>query len=144
MKIQIINGPNLNLLGVREPGIYGGRSFEDFLPALKVKFPDIEIEYFQSNSEGELIDKLQKVGFTHDGVVLNAGAYTHTSIALQDCIRALKCPVVEVHISNVHQREDFRHHSFLSPACLGVICGFGLHGYAMAIDGIIAHKSKVE
>lgn len=94
MKIQIINGPNLNLLGVREPGIYGGRSFEDFLPALKVKFPDIEIEYFQSNSEGELIDKLQKVGFTHDGVVLNAGAYTHTSIALQDCIRALKCPVV--------------------------------------------------
>ena len=144
MKIQIINGPNLNLLGVREPGIYGGRSFEDFLPALKAKFPDIEIEYFQSNSEGELIDKLQKVGFTHDGVVLNAGAYTHTSIALQDCIRALKCPVVEVHISNVHQREDFRHHSFLSPACLGVICGFGLHGYAMAIDGIIAHKSKVE
>ena len=111
MKIQIINGPNLNLLGVREPGIYGGRSFEDFLPALKAKFPDIEIEYFQSNSEGELIDKLQKVGFTHDGVVLNAGAYTHTSIALQDCIRALKCPVVEVHISNVHRREAFRHQS---------------------------------
>ena len=142
MKIQIINGPNLNLLGVREPGIYGGRSFEDFLPALKVKFPDIEIEYFQSNSEGELIDKLQKVGFTHDGVVLNAGAYTHTSIALQDCIRALKCPVVEVHISNVHRREVFRHQSYLSSVCLGVVCGFGLHGYVMAIDGILAHLSN--
>lgn len=142
MKIQIINGPNLNLLGVREPGIYGGRSFEDFLPALKAKFPDIEIEYFQSNSEGELIDKLQKVGFTHDGVVLNAGAYTHTSIALQDCIRALKCPVVEVHISNVHRREVFRHQSYLSSVCLGVVCGFGLHGYVMAIDGILAHLSN--
>ena len=142
MKIQIINGPNLNLLGVREPGIYGGRSFEDFLPALKAKFPDIEIEYFQSNSEGELIDKLQKVGFTHDGVVLNAGAYTHTSIALQDCIRALKCPVVEVHISNVYCREAFRHQSYLSSVCLGVVCGFGLHGYVMAIDGILAHLSN--
>ena len=142
MKIQIINGPNLNLLGVREPGIYGGRSFEDFLPALKAKFPDIEIEYFQSNSEGELIDKLQKVSFTHDGVVLNAGAYTHTSIALQDCIRALKCPVVEVHISNVHRREVFRHQSYLSSVCLGVVCGFGLHGYVMAIDGILAHLSN--
>lgn len=142
MKIQIINGPNLNLLGVREPGIYGGRSFEDFLPALKAKFPDIEIEYFQSNSEGELIDKLQKVGFTHDGVVLNAGAYTHTSIALQDCIRALKCPVVEVHISNVYRREVFRHQSYLSSVCLGVVCGFGLHGYVMAIDGILAHLSN--
>ena len=142
MKIQIINGPNLNLLGVREPGIYGGRSFEDFLPAVKAKFPDIEIEYFQSNSEGELIDKLQKVGFTHDGVVLNAGAYTHTSIALQDCIRALKCPVVEVHISNVYRREVFRHQSYLSSVCLGVVCGFGLHGYVMAIDGILAHLSN--
>ena len=142
MKIQIINGPNLNLLGVREPGIYGGRSFEDFLPVLKAKFPDIEIEYFQSNSEGELIDKLQKVGFTHDGVVLNAGAYTHTSIALQDCIRALKCPVVEVHISNVYRREVFRHQSYLSSVCLGVVCGFGLHGYIMAIDGILAHLSN--
>ena len=142
MKIQIINGPNLNLLGVREPGIYGGRSFEDFLPALKAKFHDIEIEYFQSNSEGELIDKLQKVGFTHDGVVLNAGAYTHTSIALQDCIRALKCPVVEVHISNVHRREVFRHQSYLSSVCLGVVCGFGLHGYVMAVDGILAHLSN--
>ena len=142
MKIQIINGPNLNLLGVREPGIYGGRSFEDFLPALKAKFSDIEIEYFQSNSEGELIDKLQKVGFTHDGVVLNAGAYTHTSIALQDCIRALKCPVVEVHISNVYRREVFRHQSYLSSVCLGVVCGFGLHGYIMAIDGILAHLSN--
>ena len=109
---------------------------------MKAKFPDIEIEYFQSNSEGELIDKLQKVGFTHDGVVLNAGAYTHTSIALQDCIRALKCPVVEVHISNVHRREAFRHQSYLSSVCLGVVCGFGLHGYVMAIDGILAHLSN--
>jgi len=98
MKIQIINGPNLNLLGVREPGIYGSNSFESYLPQLKAKYPDIEIEYYQSNIEGELIDKLQKVGFSYDGIVLNAGAYTHTSIALQDCIRSLKCPVVEVHI----------------------------------------------
>lgn len=144
MKIQIINGPNLNLLGKREPDIYGNRSFEDYLSTLQARFPDIELHYYQSNVEGELINKLQEVGFSVDGIVLNAGAYTHTSIALQDCIRSLKCPVVEVHISNVHQREDFRHHSFLSPACLGVICGFGLHGYAMAIDGIIAHNSKVE
>ena len=105
MKIQIINGPNLNLLGVREPGIYGDSSFESYLPQLCAKFPDVEIEYFQSNCEGTLIDKLQEVGFSYDGVVLNAGAYTHTSIALHDCVRALQCPVVEVHISNVHQRE---------------------------------------
>ena len=104
MKIQIINGPNLNLLGVREPGIYGNNSFESYLPQLKAKYPDIEIEYYQSNIEGELINKLQEVGFSYDGVVLNAGAYTHTSIALQDCIRSMKCPVVEVHISNVHKQ----------------------------------------
>ena len=104
MKIQIINGPNLNLLGVREPGIYGSNSFESYLPKLKAKFPDVEIEYYQSNIEGELINKLQEVGFSYDGVVLNAGAYTHTSIALQDCIRSLKRPCVEVHISNVHKR----------------------------------------
>ena len=140
MKIQIINGPNLNLLGVREPGIYGSNSFESYLPKLKAKFPDIEIEYFQSNIEGELINKLQEVGFSHDGVVLNAGAYTHTSIALQDCIRSLKCPCVEVHISNVHKREEFRHHSYISCACLGVICGFGLASYELAISGILAQK----
>ena len=137
MKIQIINGPNLNLLGVREPGIYGSNSFESYLPQLKAKYPDVEIEYYQSNIEGELINKLQEVGFSYDGVVLNAGAYTHTSIALQDCIRSMKCPVVEVHISNVHKREEFRHHSYLSCACLGVICGFGLASYDLAIAGIL-------
>ena len=117
MKILIINGPNLNLLGVREPGIYGDSSFESYLPKLKERFPDIELEYYQSNIEGKLIDKMQEVGFTYDGIVLNAGAYTHTSIALHDCIRSLRCPVIEVHISNVHTREEFRHHSYISPAC---------------------------
>lgn len=141
-KIQIINGPNLNLLGVREPGIYGSSSFENYLPRLRAQFPDIQIDYYQSNIEGELIDKMQQVGFEYDGIVLNAGAYTHTSIALQDCIRSLKAPVVEVHISNVHQREEFRHHSYISAACLGVICGFGLAGYAMAIEGILAQQEK--
>ena len=140
MKIQIINGPNLNLLGVREPGIYGDSSFESYLPQLRDKFPDVEIEYFQSNCEGTLIDKLQEVGFTYDGVVLNAGAYTHTSIALHDCIRALQCPVVEVHISNVHQREAFRHHSYIASACVGVICGFGLKSYELAVEGLINLK----
>lgn len=136
MKIQIINGPNLNLLGVREPGIYGDSSFESYLPQLRAKFPDVEIEYFQSNCEGALIDKLQEVGFTYDGVVLNAGAYTHTSIALHDCVRSLQCPVVEVHISNVHQREAFRHHSYIASACVGVICGFGLKSYELAVEGL--------
>ena len=140
MKIQIINGPNLNLLGVREPGIYGDSSFESYLPQLRDKFPDVEIEYFQSNCEGALIDKLQEVGFTYDGVVLNAGAYTHTSIALHDCIRALQCPVVEVHISNVHQREAFRHHSYIASACVGVICGFGLKSYELAVEGLMNLK----
>ncbi|MDD6552322.1 MAG: type II 3-dehydroquinate dehydratase [Prevotellaceae bacterium] len=140
-KIQIINGPNLNLLGVREPGIYGKNSFESYLPVLRGKYPDLQIDYYQSNIEGELIDKMQEVGFDYDGIVLNAGAYTHTSIALQDCIRSIKCPVVEVHISNVHKREEFRHHSYLSPACLGVICGFGLFGYDMAIQGILNHDA---
>lgn len=140
MKIQIINGPNLNLLGVREPGIYGDSSFESYLPQLRAKFPDVEIEYFQSNCEGALIDKLQEVGFTYDGVVLNAGAYTHTSIALHDCIRALQCPVVEVHISNVHQREAFRHHSYIASACVGVICGFGLKSYELALEGLMNLK----
>lgn len=136
MKIQIINGPNLNLLGVREPGIYGSESFEDYLPELRRLFPDVEIDYYQSNVEGELINKLQEVGFSADGIVLNAGAYTHTSVALHDCIRAIKSPVVEVHISNVHQREEFRRHSFISPACKGVICGFGLDSYRLAIEGL--------
>lgn len=137
MKIQIVNGPNLNLLGVREPGIYGSESFESYLAKLREQYPEVEIEYYQSNVEGELINKIQEVGFSFDGIVLNAGAYTHTSIALYDCIRAIKCPVVEVHISNVHQREDFRHHSFISAACKGVICGFGLNSYRLAIEGLL-------
>mgnify|MGYP000707826288 FL=1 len=134
MTIQIINGPNLNLLGVREPDVYGCTSFDDFLPRLRACFPDVQIDYFQSNIEGELIDKLQAVGFQCDGIVLNAAAYTHTSIALVDCIRAISAPVVEVHISNVHQREDFRHQSMIAAACRGVICGFGLDSYRLAIE----------
>ena len=140
MKIQIINGPNLNLLGVREPGIYGSSSFEQYLPQLQAKYPDVEIAYYQSNVEGELINKMQEVGFSFDGIVLNAfnaGAYTHTSVALHDCIRSLKCPVIEVHISNVHQREEFRHHSLISAACKGVICGFGLDSYRLAIEALL-------
>ena len=137
MNIMIINGPNLNLLGRREPEIYGSNSFEAYLYELRKKMPDVNIDYYQSNIEGELINKMQEVGFTYDGIVLNAGAYTHTSIALQDCIRSLKAPVVEVHISNVHKREEFRHKSMISCACLGVICGFGLDSYRLAIEGII-------
>lgn len=137
MKIQIVNGPNLNLLGVREPGIYGSESFESYLAKLREQYPDVEIEYYQSNVEGELINKIQEVGFSFDGIVLNAGAYTHTSIALHDCILAIKCPVVEVHISNVHQREDFRHHSYISAVCKGVVCGFGLNSYRLAIEGLL-------
>ena len=136
-KILIVNGPNLNLLGVREPSIYGYDSFESYMPQLRADFPDVKIKYYQSNVEGELINKLQEVGFDYDGIVLNAGAYTHTSIALLDCIRSLRCPVVEVHISNVHAREEFRHKSMISAACLGVICGFGLAGYKMAIEGLL-------
>ncbi len=137
MKIQIINGPNLNLLGVREPGIYGSSSFESFLAELRRQYPDITIEYFQSNVEGEMIDRMQQTGFDSDGIILNAGAYTHTSVALHDCIRAIKSPVVEVHISNVHQREEFRHHSMISSACRGVICGFGLDSYRLALEALI-------
>lgn len=136
MKIQIINGPNLNLLGKREPGIYGSSSFDAFLPSLRERYPDLEIEYYQSNIEGGLIDRMQQTGFESDGIVLNAGAYTHTSIALHDCIRSLPCPVIEVHISNVHKREEFRHHSFISSACAGVICGFGLDSYRLAIEAL--------
>jgi 3-dehydroquinate dehydratase-2 len=136
MKIQIINGPNLNLLGTREPGIYGNDSFESFLPKLQAQYPDINIDYYQSNVEGELINKMQEVGFSYDGIILNAGAYTHTSIALQDCIRSLKAPVIEVHISNVHAREEFRHHSMISPVCKGIIAGFGLDSYRLAVEAL--------
>lgn len=142
MKILIINGPNLNMLGRREPGIYGQSSFDEYLPRLKSKYPDIEISYYQSNIEGELINKMQEAGFGRcDGIVLNAGAYTHTSIALQDCIRSLQCPVIEVHISNVHKREEFRHKSMISCSCLGVICGFGLDSYRLAIEALTELRS---
>ena len=136
MKILILNGPNLNLLGVREPGIYGAQSFESYLTTLRNAFPDVEMEYFQSNIEGEMIDKMQEVGFSYDGIVLNACAYTHTSVALHDCIRAITVPVIEVHISNVHTREEFRHHSMISAACRGVICGFGLDSYRLAVSAL--------
>lgn len=143
MKIQIINGPNLNMLGRREPGIYGSSSFETYLPGLMATYPDIEMDYYQSNIEGELIDKMQQVGFGGcDGIVLNAGAYTHTSIALQDCIRSLRVPVIEVHISNVHRREEFRHRSMISCACMGVICGFGLDSYRLAVEALICSNSQ--
>lgn len=142
MKIQIINGPNLNLLGTREPGIYGSTTFEACLEKLRRQHPMVEIDYFQSNIEGELIDKLQQTGFSCDGIVLNAGAYTHTSIALLDCIRSLKSPVIEVHISNVHSREEFRHKSMIAPACMGVICGFGMDSYRLAVEAIMHTKEK--
>ncbi|MBQ7717516.1 MAG: type II 3-dehydroquinate dehydratase [Prevotella sp.] len=137
MKILIINGPNLNLLGTREPGIYGSSSFDSYLPELQKRYPEIEIGYYQSNVEGELINKMQEVGFSYDGIILNAGAYTHTSIALHDCIRSLTTPVIEVHISNVHQREPFRHKSMISSASKGVICGFGLDSYRLAVEAFL-------
>ena len=137
MRILIVNGPNLNLVGRREPGIYGSSSVEDYLAELRKEYPDVVIDYFQSNVEGSLIDKMQQEGFSVDGIVLNAGAYTHTSIALQDCIRAITSPVIEVHISNVHQREEFRHRSMISCACRGVICGFGLDSYRLAIEAFL-------
>ncbi len=140
MRIQIINGPNLNLLGVREPGIYGSESFDTYIKRLRDAYPEVEIDYFQSNVEGVLIDKMQAVGFDADGIILNAGAYTHTSVALHDCIRSLKSPVIEVHISNVHQREEFRHHSMISSACKGVICGFGLDSYRLALEALIGNR----
>ncbi|MBC7862139.1 MAG: type II 3-dehydroquinate dehydratase [Bacteroidia bacterium] len=134
MKIIIINGPNLNLLGKREPEVYGSKSFEDFFSELKKKFPGLDLNYFQSNVEGELINKIQHCGFDHYGIILNAGAYTHTSIAIADAIAAIKTPVIEVHISNIFAREDFRHVSYLGKNCVGSISGFGLRGYEMAIE----------
>ncbi|MGN0309769.1 MAG: type II 3-dehydroquinate dehydratase [Bacteroides sp.] len=138
MKIQIINGPNINLLGKREPGIYGSTSFEEYLTKLRLRYPQVDIDYYQSNVEGFMIDKIHEVGFSYDGIILNAGAYTHTSIALQDAIRAVTTPVVEVHISNVHSREEFRHRSMISAACKGVILGFGLDSYRLALEALLA------
>lgn len=137
MRIQIINGPNINLLGKREPSIYGSVTFEDCLARLRKQYADVQIDYFQSNIEGELIDKIQQVGFEADGIILNAGAYTHTSIALQDAIRSVTAPVIEVHISNVHAREAYRHVSMIACACRGVICGFGLDSYRLAMEAIV-------
>ncbi|MBP1538941.1 MAG: type II 3-dehydroquinate dehydratase [Prevotella sp.] len=139
MKILIVNGPNLNLLGRREPEIYGDNTFESYLTELRRRYPDIEISYYQSNVEGELINRIQADGFSVDGIVLNAGAYTHTSVALHDCIRSITSPVVEVHISNVHKREEFRRLSMISPACIGVISGFGMDSYRLAIEAIKEH-----
>ncbi|MBF1388512.1 type II 3-dehydroquinate dehydratase [Prevotella denticola] len=138
MKVIIINGPNLNLLGIREPGIYGKESMETFLLRLRKRYAGMEIDYYQSNVEGELIDKLQETGFSYDGIILNAGAYTHTSIALLDCIRSLRTPVIEVHISNVNDREEFRRNSMIAPACKGTIQGFGLDSYRLAIEALSA------
>src|SRR5665647_410144 len=136
-RIQIINGPNLNLLGKREPTVYGNQTFEAYLVELKSQFTEVEIDYFQSNSEGALIDKIHEVGFSYDGIILNAGAYTHTSIAIADAIRSITVPVLEVHISNVFKRESYRHHSYLSDACKGCIIGFGLDSYRLALDAIL-------
>jgi len=136
-RIQIINGPNLNLLGKREPTVYGNQTFENYFQELKLLFPDAQLDYFQSNTEGALIDKLHETGFTYDGIVLNAGAYTHTSIAIADAIRSITVPVIEVHISNVFKREDYRHHSYLSEACKGCIVGFGMDSYRLAVDSIL-------
>jgi 3-dehydroquinate dehydratase-2 len=133
-KIIIINGANLNLLGVREPEIYGSQTFEAYFQELKNKYINIDLQYFQSNHEGFLIDKIQEVGFSYNGIILNAGAYTHTSIALADAIASIQTPVVEVHISNIYKRESFRHKSFLTPYCVGMITGFGLKSYELAIE----------
>ncbi len=137
MNILIINGPNLNLLGVREPGIYGSQSFETYLETLRKAFPAIQINYFQSNSEGDIINCLHKYGFSADGIVLNAGAYTHTSIAIADALASIKSPVIEVHISNVYKRESFRHHSFIAAVAKGVICGFGMDSYRLAVEALV-------
>jgi 3-dehydroquinate dehydratase-2 len=140
MKLHIINGPNLNLLGIREPEIYGTQGFDAFFEQLQTEFPDHEISYFQSNVEGELINNLQEVGFSANGIILNAGAYTHTSIAIGDAVAAIKTPVLEVHISNVFSREEFRHVSYIAPKAIGIISGLGLNGYRLAILHFLSSK----
>ena len=134
MKIQIINGPNLNLLGKRETSIYGSQSFEEYFTALQKRFPSLTLEYYQSNVEGEIVNKLHEVGFSFDGIIINAGAYTHTSVAIHDAIGGIKTPTVEVHISNVYAREEFRHKSLITSKCVGMMTGFGLEGYALALE----------
>ena len=140
MKLLIINGPNLNLLGKREIEIYGSLTFEAYFKQLQAQFPDIELDYFQSNSEGALLDKIHEVGFSFDGLIINAGAYSHTSIAISDAIAAISAPVVEVHISNVYARENFRHHSYLTHNCVGMITGLGMKGYQLAIRHFIKEE----
>ena len=137
MKLIIINGPNLNLLGKREPEIYGLHSFEDYFKELQNKFSALDLYYFQSNIEGEIIDKLHEVGFSYDGIILNAAAYTHTSVGIGDAVKAVSTPVIEVHISNVHAREEFRHHSYIAANARGVIAGFGLKSYDLAIESFL-------
>lgn len=137
MKIQIINGPNLNLLGIREKSIYGNSNFESFFDDLKSKYSNIELEYFQSNVEGEIINKLHDIGFSYDGIILNAGGYTHTSVAIADAIAAIETPVVEVHISNIYSREEYRHVSLTGKNCKGVLTGFGLNGYKLALESFL-------
>ncbi len=143
MKLIIINGPNLNLLGIREKGIYGSQSFDQYFKSLQLRFNSVEIEYFQSNTEGELINKIHEVGFSYNGIIINAGAYTHTSIALADAISAITTPVIEVHISNIYKRESFRHHSHIAPVCKGTIAGFGLDSYRLAIEHIIESVKEI-
>ncbi|MGL5262658.1 MAG: type II 3-dehydroquinate dehydratase [Bacteroides sp.] len=138
MKVLIINGPNINLVGKREPSVYGTLSMKEYFDQLTSQYPAIHLDYFQSNIEGELIDKIQEVGFHYDGIILNAGAYTHTSIALLDAIRAIQAPVIEVHISNTQAREEYRHHSMIAAACRGVICGFGLNSYRLALEALLS------
>ena len=137
MKLSIINGPNLNLLGKREPNVYGNQSFDSFLDFLKSKYSKVEFDYFQSNIEGEIIDQIQKVGFSYDGILLNAAAFTHTSIGIADAIKSISTPVIEIHISNTFSREDFRHKSYISPVSKGLIVGFGLESYRLAVESFI-------
>jgi 3-dehydroquinate dehydratase II len=141
MKISIINGPNLNLLGKREPSVYGTQTFEAYYEGLKTSFPEVQFDYFQSNIEGELISRLHEVGFTADAILLNAGAYTHTSVAIGDAIKGINSPVVEIHISNTFAREDFRHTSFITPVAKGLIIGFGMDSYRLGVESIVGRTS---
>ena len=135
--IEIINGPNLNLTGKREPEVYGSTTMEEYLEGLRKHFPEVEISYFQSNVEGELIDRIQQVGFRYDGIIVNLGGYSHTSVALRDALLAVPAPKVEVHLSNIFAREDYRHHSFITSACRGMVCGLGLMGYELALRALL-------
>lgn len=136
-KISIINGPNLNLTGIREPEVYGSTTMDEYIEQLRGKYPDVEISHFQSNIEGEIIDHIQQVGFSCDGIVINAGGYSHTSVAIHDAIKAVPAPAIEVHISNIFAREEYRHHSLLSSACKGLVCGLGLKGYQLAVSALV-------